>query len=177
MAGPRLPRNERLQDAKGQVDQRFLRYWDQIKTRAYSAIQSFSEISSLDTIGETVDTVNDYLLIYNDSDAAAQKVAVGTIAAPTPPDDTSTNPYHVYLSPTVVLNCGTGLISGNSTVVETLNVPITRVLTSGAVFTEAVFTDRFTPKVSVSTASDEVTIYNTNSSTLGFSWFVVGVVE
>lgn len=80
MAGPRLPRNERLQNDKGQVDQRFLRYWDQIKTRAYSAIQSFAEFAQLDTIA-SVDSAADYLVIYDASEGTANKVLVESIAS------------------------------------------------------------------------------------------------
>lgn len=80
MAGPPLPRNSELVK-DGQGSQPLMRFLDQVKSRAYSAIQSFNEFFQLDTIGEAVDTANDYLLIYNASTGAAEKIAVENVAA------------------------------------------------------------------------------------------------
>lgn len=78
---PKQPRNAEVVSKEGQFNQAHARWWDSIARRAYSAIQSFTEFFSLDTIGEAVDTTNDYLLIYNASDTAAQKVSASTFLA------------------------------------------------------------------------------------------------
>lgn len=75
MTEPKFPRNSELIGDKGQASQPLVRFLDQVKSRAYSAIQSFNEFFSLSTISEAVDPANDYLLIYNASDAVAQKVS------------------------------------------------------------------------------------------------------
>jgi hypothetical protein len=76
MAGPRLPRNERLQDSKGQVDQRFLRFWDQVKGRAYDSIRAFASL----TTAADVDVDNDYVPIFDASDGTTKKALVSAIA-------------------------------------------------------------------------------------------------
>lgn len=78
---PTQPRNADVVSDKGQFNQAHSRWWDKIAKQAYSAIQSFNEIFQLDTISEAVDSANDYLLIYNASDNAAQKIAVDNILA------------------------------------------------------------------------------------------------
>lgn len=83
MAGPKLPRNERLQNDKGQVDQRFLRYWDQIKTRAYDALPGFAKL----TASSDVDVNADYLVMRDTSEGVDVKVLAGAIASG-PPDAT-----------------------------------------------------------------------------------------
>jgi hypothetical protein len=77
MAGPRLPRNERLQDSKGQVDQRFLRYWDQVTRRAYDSIRDFSSL----TAESNVDPDNDYIPLFDASEGVTRKVLVSAIAS------------------------------------------------------------------------------------------------
>jgi hypothetical protein len=74
MAEPSLPRNSELMSDKGQGSQPLMRFLDQVKKRAYTAIQSFNEFFSLDTLADPVDTANDYLMIYDASASAAKKV-------------------------------------------------------------------------------------------------------
>jgi hypothetical protein len=75
MAGPRLPRNERLQDSKGQVDQRFLRFWDQVKGRAYDSIRAFASL----TASADVDPDNDYVPLFDASEGVTRKALVSAI--------------------------------------------------------------------------------------------------
>jgi hypothetical protein len=79
MSEPRLPRNERLQDDRGQVDQRFLRYWDQVKKRAFDWRTTLNNIANLDFIA-SADSANDSIPIYDADAGVAKRILLSAIA-------------------------------------------------------------------------------------------------
>lgn len=93
MAKPPAPRNSEVISKSGQFNPAHVRWWEGIRDKAYSAIQSFNEMIGLTQITEAVDAANDYLVIYNASDSEAQIIPVEDI-----------------------------LVSGTPTVIETVNL-------------------------------------------------------
>jgi hypothetical protein len=73
---PKQPRNAEVVSKDGQFNQAHARWWDATAKRAYSAIQSFNEFIGLDTLTGSVDTANDYIMVYDASAGAAKKVLV-----------------------------------------------------------------------------------------------------
>lgn len=175
MEPPKQPPNADVITQDGQFTQLHSRWWQGIAGKAYSAIQSFNEFFSLDTIG-TADPAADYLLIYDADQSVANKVLADDLLsfAQGTTGNFTGQTWNFYVNnDEVVVNCGSALtIAADSSVTITLNVAVqTPVMFLGATWFEANNTDRFAPKVSATTT--QITVYNTNSVAMSAYWTLI----